>query len=139
MTSSTTEMTSVSERTLTLEVSMSDDQSIQEVPKPGPAETAQPIQYPKEGAFWPAFLTFLSSPAGKEVNQKLAEWLGTLKEGQQQKHVVTLIATVGRYILMAGIIGSAVWLQKDKALDSAVTGLLGLALGYLFGRQHSQE
>jgi hypothetical protein len=97
------------------------------------------VEFTKDTPFLPVLLAFLGTPEGKEINAQLAAWLGSFKEGQAQKHTVEVISTVGRYFLMAGIIGAAVWLQHEKQLDSAVTGLLGLALGYLFGRQRSQE
>lgn len=104
-----------------------------------PGSPRPPGEPPKDGTFFPALLSFLSTEAGKGINHKIAEWVGSLREGQQQAHTVELVSTVARYLLMAGIIGAAVWLQHEKQLDSAVTGLLGLALGYLFGRQKSQE
>lgn len=110
------------------------------VSPPATASAADvPVELPKDGAFWPSLLVFLSTTAGKEIRENIALWVGSLRDLHKAKHTIDLVSTISRYLLMAGIIGSAVGLQAYGHLDSAVTGLLGLALGYLFGRQKSQD
>ncbi len=79
-------------------------------------------------------LGFLGSPAGQVLNTKIADWVAAHNDGNREREKRQTTDLHWRYVLMALVIATAAGLKLVGALDSTIVGLLGLALGYLFGR-----
>ncbi|MGH9317686.1 MAG: hypothetical protein ACRD1P_11350 [Thermoanaerobaculia bacterium] len=92
---------------------------------------------------WPptvAYITnFLKTPEGKIFGEKLLSFLESFREQTlNRQHKESIFHGWARYVLVAGIIGAAVWLRTCDKLDTVMVGLLSLTLGYLLGRQQSK-
>lgn len=108
------------------------------LPEPASGDDVAKIPDNQPGIF--ALVTsFLATPAGAALNEKLAQWVGGLSDGQKAKQDREAWAEKARFVLMGLVLVVAATLQLVGKLDSAIVGLLGLALGYLFGRQRNDE
>lgn len=54
-------------------------------------------------------------------------------------HHVRIMNTIARYTLVAGILALAGVLSWKGKLDTTITSLLSLAVGYILGRQKADE
>jgi hypothetical protein len=108
-------------------------------------ETLEKVELDEEvedsaGNGWAALLLgFLGTPAGQALNEKVADWVGSHNDGNRAEQKRESAGLHWRFGLMAFVIVLAVGLRAFDKLDSTIVGLLGLALGYLFGRQQSAE
>ncbi|HTQ48482.1 MAG TPA: hypothetical protein VMI75_37255 [Polyangiaceae bacterium] len=92
---------------------------------------------------WPptiAYITeFLKTAEGKEIAGRVLTFFESVRKQSLDRQVSeSMLHGVARYLLSAGIIVAAVWLQFAGKLDTVMVGLLSLTLGYLLGRQQSK-
>jgi len=91
---------------------------------------------------WPPtahyLFSWLSTGEGKQIADKAAGLLESLqKTALERRHQQALVDSIGRYVLVGGIVVAAVWLQLADKLTPVMVGLLSGALGYLLAKQHN--
>lgn len=92
---------------------------------------------------WPPtahyLFSWLSTAEGKQIADKAAGLLESLqKTALERRHQQTLVDSIGRYVLVGGIVAAAVWLQLADKLTPVMVGLLSGALGFLLGKNQSK-
>jgi hypothetical protein len=86
---------------------------------------------------------WLDSERGTEVVKTVTDLIKSAKrvtldrlaEEKRQTHRREMLDRIGRYVMMALILGLGTYLRVNDKLDTVIFGLLSASLGFLFGRQ----